>query len=170
MDTIKIMRQFIFICIAALFSTTGAAQSLTDCTLSACSFQTDELTGLAGEASAVSLSSNATSLSPGFIEALLAVVEDVPPTPPEGEPEKPDEDNPTAVDPVEEAVSVSVAGNVLHIKCTHESRLTVYAMTGHLVIQREAIGYTEIRLPASGPYVIVVQNPSMHKVYKVSSR
>ena len=61
MDTIKIMRQFIFICIAALFSTKGAAQSLTDCTLSACSFQTDELTGLAGEASAVSLSSNASS-------------------------------------------------------------------------------------------------------------
>lgn len=66
MDTIKIMRQFIFICIAALFSTKGAAQSLTDCTLSACSFQTDELTGLAGEASAVSLSSNATSLVARF--------------------------------------------------------------------------------------------------------
>lgn len=175
MDTIKIMRQFIFICIAALFSTKGAAQSLTDCTLSTCGFQTDELTGLAGEASAMSLSCNAASLSPGFIEVLLAMAEDVPPTPPEegpdeGKPEEPDEDNPTAVDPIEETVSVSVTDNVLHIKCTHENRLTVYTMTGHLVVQREVIGYAEIRLPTSGPYVIVVQNPSMRKVYKVSSR
>lgn len=177
MDTIKIMRQFIFICIAALLSAKGAAQSLTDCTLSACGFQTDELDGLAGEASAASLSSNAASLSPGFIEALLAAqAEDAeeepdpePPIVPEPEPE-PDEDNPTAIDPVEDAVSVSVAGNVLHVKCTRESRLAVYAMTGHPVILREVIGDTEVWLPASGPYVIVVQNPSMRKVYKAGNR
>lgn len=178
------MRQFIFICIIVLLSGKGTAQSLTDCTFSTCSFRTDELTGLAGEASAIGLSGDAVALSPGFIEVLLAIAEELPSTPPDEEPdedepeepdeEKPDEeipgDTPTSVTSVEESVSVSVAGNLLHIKCSCESRLAVYTMTGQPVVLREVVGDTDIPLPSSGLYIILLQNPSIHKVYKVESR
>lgn len=164
------MRQFVFllICIASL-SGRAAAQTLTDCTISSCSINAEMLTGLAGEACAVSLTGDETGLTPGFIEILLSEAVDVPETPPVDIPDDPAGEDPTSVDQAVQPVKIAVDGHRLWVYCSRPYELAVYNLSGNLVT-RKKVEMESVSVLPSGVYVVVLWDQASRNVYKINVR
>lgn len=156
------MRKFLFILIGiASLHGRVAAQTLTDCTISACSINTEMLTGLAGEACAVSLAGDGTGLVPGFIEVLLSEAVDVP--------DDPVDEEPTSVDQVEASVKIAVEGHRLRVNCSQPHELAVFNLSGKLVL-KDKVEMESVSVLAPGVYVVVLWDQASRNVYKINIR
>lgn len=159
------MRQivFILICIACLH-VRAMGQALTDCTISACSINAEMLTGMMGEASVSAFAGNETALMPGFIEVLLSTAVDIPKDPVDTDPSV---DVPTSVEQVEASVKIVVNGNLLQVYCDQFSWLTIYNLSGNMIV-RKSVNMECVSPLASGMYIVVVQNQKNREVFKVN--
>lgn len=156
------MKQFVFllICIASL-SGRAAAQTLTDCTISSCCINAEMLTGVAGEACAVSLAGDETGLTPGFIEVLLSEAVNVP--------DDPADEEPTSVDQMEQPVKITIEGHRLRVNCSRPCELTVYNLSGNSVV-RKKIDMESIFVLPSSVYIVVLKDQMFQNVYKINIR
>ena len=164
------MRHILFILIGiACLHGRSAAQTLSDCTISSCNINTGMLTGLMGEASAVTLAGNETGLTPGFIEVLLSEAVDVPETPPVDLPDDPAVEEPTSVDQAEQPVKIAVDGHRLWVYCSRPYELAVYNLSGNLVT-RKKVEMESVSVLPSGVYVVVLWDQASRNVYKINIR
>ena len=166
------MRQVICISIYIIFSFFHSqAQIVSDFTISSCSFNTNVLTGTIGETGISNVSTDHSSIA-GFIEVLLAEVIELPPAdepeidePKIDEPEIPEA--PTGTEQIEESVKIGVTKQLLQIDCSVPHVLTIYKLSGEMVI-KECIELNYTHSLPTGIYVITLQNKTERKVYKVS--
>lgn len=164
------MRHILFILISiACLHGRSAAQTLSDCTISSCNINTEMLTGLMGEACAVTLSGNETGLTPGFIEVLLSEAVDVPDAPPGDLPDDPAVEEPTSVDQVGQSLKIAVEGHRLRVYCNQPRELAVYNLSGNLVA-RKRVEMESVSVLASGVYVVVLWDQASRNVYKINIR
>lgn len=156
------MRHILFILIGiACLHGRSAAQTLSDCTISSCNINTEMLTGLMGEACAVTLSGNETGLTPGFIEVLLSEAVDLP--------DDPAVEEPTSVDQVGQSLKIAVEGHRLRVNCNQPRELAVYNLSGNLVA-RKRVEMESVSVLASGVYVVVLWDQASRNVYKINIR
>lgn len=182
------MKRFVGLLIVLMWLGEVQAQTLSGGSLSSCVLESEEMTAVVGEVVALT-PTEGSYLDAGFIEILLSEAVDAgeEPTPepepepePDPEPEEPDPDpeepenpdpdpepeepeNPTAVDPIEEEVVVSVRDCDLYVQTPSWQRVEVIALSGHVLYSRWQAGMQRYDGLKSGVYLVRVDG----KVFKV---
>ena len=173
------MKPLVFILLMLLcFQGKVTAQQLTNGTLSSCTIQGEQLTGIMGDANAFNLENGTDRLAAGFIEALLAEAEEIteepdvdptnPPTPPDDEDDEDEEKDPTAIETIQESLQIAVCEQQLTIHSLHPFDVEVYHLSGYLVLRKS--NTTEVtKYLAKGIYLVVILDLDGRKIYKVSA-
>lgn len=144
----------------------GKAQTLSEFTVSSCSFNTEIITATLGETHI----SNSEVLSSGFIEVLLAEAKEISEEPSIDDPttEEPETpEDPTELEQIEKSVRIKATNHLLQINCSNSYLLTIYNISGSMILKENIDSNYKVHLP-TGIYIVILENATDRVLYKIN--